>query len=67
MAQPASSKNLWARIAAWIDDALPMPPDQREERDETQDAGTTDAELSKRRQTRLRIRAKEKEGKGTWR
>jgi hypothetical protein len=60
----ASLKGIWARITAWVDDALPMPPDQRAERDE---AGIPPEELAERRRTRLEIRGYEKRGQGTGR
>jgi hypothetical protein len=53
-----------SRIRALIDDSLPMPVDQRAERDE---AGMPDPELTARRRRRLRIRLYKKEGKGGFR
>jgi hypothetical protein len=47
-----------------LDDSLPMPPDQREARD---DAELAEPERSERRRLRLRIRRYEKEGKGGYR
>jgi len=64
MAKRTPRPGLLSRIRALIDDALPMPVDQRAERDE---AGIPDAELSARRRRRLRIRLFEKEGKGGYR
>ena len=55
---------LLSRLLTLIDDSLPMPPDQRAERDKT---GETEAEQITRRRTRLHIRLFEKEGKGGYR
>lgn len=53
-----------ARIGSWIDDALPMPADQRQERDWTGEPGEEEAA---RRRRRLRIHMFEKRGKGGYR
>jgi hypothetical protein len=52
---------VWSRLAGSIDDGLPMPPEERAERDWI---GETSAEESDRRQLRIRMRMLEKEGKG---
>ena len=51
-------------LLAILDDAAPMPPDQRAERDWTPD--TSEAE-SARRRLRLRLHGFEKSGKGGFR
>ena len=53
--------SLWRRILALLDDALPMPPDQRAARD---DDGRDHSEYRKRR---LRLHMLEKRGKGGFR
>jgi hypothetical protein len=57
-------RTAWRRVIAFIDDALPMTPGEREERDS---AGQDPEELSNRRQRRIRIRLLEKRGKGGYR
>jgi len=52
------------RIGSWIDDSLPMPADQREERDRTGESGEQEAA---RRKRRFRLRMLEKRGKGGYR
>jgi len=52
------------RIGSWIDDALPMPADQREERDRTGESGE---DMAARRKRRFRLRMLEKRGKGGYR
>ena len=64
MAARTPRKGLLSRIMAWIDDALPMPVDQRTERDED---GVPAGERTAWRRLRLRIRPFEKEGKGGYR
>jgi hypothetical protein len=64
MAEQPRRPGLLSRIRALIDDSLPMPVDQRAERDE---ADIPDTELTVRRRRRLRIRLFEKEGKGGYR
>lgn len=54
----------WWAIRAFLDDALPMPPRQRKERDWT---ALSDGEESEQRQQRLRLRMLEKRGKGGYR
>ena len=64
----ASKQSGWlARIRAWFDEELPGPPDIDEERAELalEDEGLTPEEAEQRRA--LRIRATEKEGKGSYR
>jgi hypothetical protein len=53
-----------ARLGSLIDDALPMPVDQRAERDRTGDTGEAEAA---RRQRQLRMEMLEKRGKGGYR
>jgi hypothetical protein len=52
------------RFARVVDDALPMPPDQREARDWFPES---DTERSKRRLLRLKLHMLEKRGKGGYR
>jgi len=52
------------RLGSWIDDALPMPADQREERDWSGESGEEEAG---RRRRRFRLRMLEKRGKGGYR
>jgi hypothetical protein len=52
---------LWTRAIAFVDDALPMPPDQRQERDWTPESPQS---VSDRRRLRLRLHMLEKRGKG---
>lgn len=59
-----SLRTAWRRVIAFIDDALPMPPGERDERDS---AGEDREELSSRRRRRIRIRLLEKRGKGGYR
>lgn len=49
------------RIGSWIDDALPMPAEQREARDWS---GQTGDALAARRKRRFQLRMLEKRGKG---
>jgi hypothetical protein len=51
-------------IVRFIDDALPMPPEQRDEREWTSTPGD---EQSARRKLRLRLHMLEKRGKGGYR
>ncbi len=51
-------------MMAFVDDALPMPNDQREERDSVPTSGE---EMSRRRRLRLKIRMLEKGGRGGFR
>lgn len=62
---------MWNRVlqlVRWfggqVEDSLPMPPDQREERDWFSES---DEERSKRRLLRLRLHLLEKRGKGGYR
>jgi hypothetical protein len=64
VAKPTPQPGLVSRIRALIDDSLPMPVDQRTQRDEE---GMSEPELTDRRRRRLRIRLYEKEGKGGFR
>jgi hypothetical protein len=57
-------RTLWSRVAGFVDDSLPMPPDQREERDWTPES---DDKVSERRRLQIRIRMFEKRGKGGFR
>ena len=52
--------SLWRRLIALLDDALPMPPDQRAARDDGRDH-------SEYRKRRLRLHMLEKRGKGGFR
>lgn len=52
------------RIGSWIDDALPMPADQREARDWSAEPGE---DVAARRKRRFRLRMLEKRGKGGFR
>jgi len=52
------------RIGSWIDDALPMPADQRNDRDRS---GKTSEEEAAGRRRRFRIRMREKRGQGGFR
>jgi hypothetical protein len=54
----------WARLARFVDDALPIPPDQREERDWSGETGEQEAA---RRKRRFQLRMLEKRGKGGYR
>lgn len=54
----------WRAVKSFLDDALPMPPGQRQERDWTPDAGE---DQSRRRKLRLRLHMLEKRGKGGYR
>jgi hypothetical protein len=53
--------SLWRRLLALLDDALPMPPDQRAARDED------GRDHSPYRKRRLRLHMLEKRGKGGFR
>jgi hypothetical protein len=55
---------IWRRLAGFIDDALPMPPDERMRRDWSDESSADD---SRRRQRRLHLRLFEKRGKGGYR
>jgi len=55
---------LLSRLLAFIDDSLPMPPDEREERDT---ADLPPDEVVNGRRARLKARFFEKEGKGGYR
>jgi hypothetical protein len=59
-----SRPSLWRRILAALDDALPMPPDQRDGRDRLDESSETESE---RRLRRFRIGLHEKRGKGGYR
>jgi hypothetical protein len=64
----ASKRRGWlARIRSWFDEELPEPPDIDEDRAELalEDEGLTEAEAEQRRA--LRMKATEKEGKGSYR
>ena len=54
-------RSLWRKLLALLDDALPMPPDQRAARD---DDGRDHSAYRKRR---LRLHMLEKRGKGGFR
>ena len=56
--------SLWRSIRSVVDNALPLPPDQREDRDWTP---TPDQEQSARRKLRLKLHMLEKRGKGGYR
>ena len=55
---------LWSRIVAFVDDSLPMPPDQREARDWTPE---TDEAISARRRLRMKLDKFERRGRGDFR
>ena len=57
-------KSLASRVAALIDDVLPMSPAERERRDK---AGLDPNEVAHRRKRRLHIRRFEKTGRGGYR
>jgi len=57
-------RSFWSRLAGVIDDSLPMPPEQRRERDWT---GETSGEEAERRQLELQLELLEKKGKGGFR
>lgn len=57
-------RQLWTWLTRLADDALPMALDEREERDWS---GETSAEEAERRQEQLRLKTREKEGKGGFR
>jgi hypothetical protein len=54
----------WTRFVAFVDDSLPMPPDQRRERDWTPEDSES---VSRRRRLRLKVGLREKRGKGGFR
>jgi hypothetical protein len=56
--------SLWRRIVAALDDALPMPPDQRARRDRLDESSQAESE---RRILRFRIGLHEKRGTGGYR
>jgi hypothetical protein len=61
-------RTLLSRVSRWltgtVDDALPMPPDDRAAREWTPESGE---EVSRRRLLRLRLHLLEKRGKGGYR
>jgi hypothetical protein len=60
----ARLKHVWKRLLGTLDDALPMPPDQRAERDWS---GETFSQASDRRLLRIKLHGLEKRGRGTGR
>lgn len=52
---------LWARVGREVEDAVPMPPDEREERDWS---GESSEEEAERRQAQIRLQVHEKDGHG---
>lgn len=64
MSVPGPVRRFLRGLGAFFDDALPMPGEQREERDA---AGLSGAEEAQRRQRRFRIAMLEKRGKGGYR
>ena len=58
---PAVVSRILRSVGALIDDALPMPPDQREQRSWTPLSGN---EVARRRRQRLDLHLLEKRGKG---
>jgi hypothetical protein len=61
---PGPLRRFLGRLGAFVDDSLPFPAEQREERDAT---GLSSTEESERRQRRFRIAMLEKRGKGGYR
>ena len=57
-------RHVWQRLLAELDDALPMPPDQRAARDWS---GETSGDEAGRRRRRLGLHLFEKRGKGGFR
>jgi hypothetical protein len=57
-------KAAWRRIGSLLDDALPMPSEQRDEREWTPISGD---EQSDQRKRRLKLHMLEKRGKGGYR
>jgi hypothetical protein len=57
-------RQAWKRVLGLLDDALPVPPDQQEERDWT---GESSEQVASRRRLRLRLHLLEKRGKGGYR
>jgi len=62
--QERPARRLYRWWSSIIDDALPMPPDEREERDWTP---ISSDEQSDRRKDRLKLHMLEKRGKGGYR
>lgn len=55
---------VWRRIVAFVDDALPMPTDQRQARDRGGEPGSAESEP---RTLRLKLHMLGKRGKGGYR